>query len=26
MVQAFGEDIFREAMRGEYFRLPAVKA
>jgi LmbE family N-acetylglucosaminyl deacetylase len=26
MAQAFGEDIFREAMRGEYFRLPAVKA
>jgi LmbE family N-acetylglucosaminyl deacetylase len=26
MVQAFGENIFREAMRGEYFRLPAVKA
>jgi LmbE family N-acetylglucosaminyl deacetylase len=26
MVQAFGEDIFREAMRGEYFRLAAVKA
>lgn len=26
MVQAFGEDIFREAMRGEYFRPPAVKA
>jgi LmbE family N-acetylglucosaminyl deacetylase len=26
MVQAFGEDIFREAMRGEYFRLPEVKA
>lgn len=26
MVQAFGEDIFRGAMRGEYFRPPAVKA
>jgi len=26
MVQAFGEDIFREAMQGEYFRLAAVKA
>lgn len=26
MVQAFGEDIFREAMHGEYFRLAAVKA
>lgn len=26
MVQAFGEDIFREAMQGEYFRQPAVKA
>ena len=26
MVQAFGEDIFRQAMRGEYFRLAAVKA
>jgi LmbE family N-acetylglucosaminyl deacetylase len=25
MVQAFGEDIFREAMRGEYFRLAGVK-
>ena len=26
MVQAFGQDIFRQAMQGEYFRLAAVKA
>jgi len=25
MVQAFGEDIFRDAMRGEYFRLASVR-
>ncbi len=25
MIAAFGEDIFREAMRGEYFRLGAAK-